>query len=1254
LKLIMYRILTLISFVLVLVPTATVQAQASEADVPQDTAIIELTLPEGASFKINGQPYRASKKGEKRILPVRPLQPGRSFSYQLEVQFLDGSSIRKTLVFRGGERVRVPILSPNAQRPEFVLQTGFRSLAMNGAFTGDGSMVLLGSCELDFALYDVTTARQLRRFGHSSQSTCFVVVPLALSTNSQYAATTSWDEGSTVLWNLESGKRIRSFPAASAPLSFSPDGKWLAFCPEQDRNTSQGNVGSFAQQREIMLWATSDGVKRLMLRGHASDINVITFSRDGRFLISGANDNTAIVWNLETREQHITLADHTAPVTAACFRMDGQQILTGTSDGTATLWDFVSGRRLRTFESQKEENAIALGGVLCTAFLPDGDQIITGGGRQPTVVWDTNSGEKLRSLGDERLVTVSPDGKKILTKKILTRSKDAGTIGWTMTVRDLETGVEIQTIQTESESITPALLRADGERLYTSGMYGDSIIWNLETGTAQTNIQGSGQAFSQDGRRALSRNRPTDYKNPSVETPITIFDAETGETLHSLMDVKNLDGVVNSDGSRTMSHFIHGFVTPNGSRVAVREDTVYRVWDVSTGKSRVVPHIDPVFSPDGQYVLTQSSKTVSKLRRWDEWDTALGRDLNIDNWNVRSRPVFSPDGRLLAARNKSQDIQFWDTRTGQQLRSIADSKTAIDWKFSPDGQFFAVCHPDGKSTSIRSVLTGGVVSKLEGVSPIFGEDTTRVITRIPGSTGYVIWDTFSGTKLQIIPGQKNFDSQWHAQFPESYPDILSANGRWVASQSDEGTIELRDIATGDKLCALSSINNGRDWLVFTPEGLFDGSAGGRQKVAFRIGGGLNVVPVDQFFNDFYSPGLLAKLANGERPMPSIELGHELPPKVRIASPLHGGVIEEPSVALIIEATDQGGGVRGPWVRHNGARLLAEGRTEQTGATIRMTLDVQLVEGENRLEVEAATNNDYASISSTKAVLVLRYEKPLHKPHLHVLAVGTNYADPSLRLRFARQDAESIGQLFQTRGQALYDKVNVHLLLDEQVTKESIQDLLTRRDGPDVTIANTARPQDSLLVLFGGHGAIVGQRYFFIPHSFKRESVDLETDVKNQGLAADVLGDWLASVPCLKRMLIFDTCASGAAIDLGRTSRNPFALRGVIERLNRTQGVFTIAASAATDEAKEVPELGHGVLTYTLLAGLGAVRQGPLDGQRIETKSPEGVVSVMDWFGYADEHVPVLMNKYFGKTQDIQFSGQGTSFPVLTLEHSALR
>jgi hypothetical protein len=100
-------------------------------------------------------------------------------------------------------------------------------------------------------------------------------------------------------------------------------------------------------------------------------------------------------------------------------------------------------------------------------------------------------------------------------------------------------------------------------------------------------------------------------------------------------------------------------------------------------------------------------------------------------------------------------------------------------------------------------------------------------------------------------------------------------------------------------------------------------------------------------------------------------------------------------------------------------------------------------------------------------------------------------------------------------------------------------------------------------------------------------------------------------------------------------------------------VFVLAATAAEDEAAEIPELGHGILTYTLLAGLDAVDDGPLDGKAIVPNSPDRIVDVLEWFNYAGGRVPDLTQQFVGRTQDIQLSGEGTGFPLLPISDIAV-
>ena len=98
--------------------------------------------------------------------------------------------------------------------------------------------------------------------------------------------------------------------------------------------------------------------------------------------------------------------------------------------------------------------------------------------------------------------------------------------------------------------------------------------------------------------------------------------------------------------------------------------------------------------------------------------------------------------------------------------------------------------------------------------------------------------------------------------------------------------------------------------------------------------------------------------------------------------------------------------------------------------------------------------------------------------------------------------------------------------------------------------------------------MIGQRYYFVPRDFRKQAAELDDDIRKQGLPADEISDYFGRAAALKRILILDTCTLGGALGITQASRSGFALRGAIERLSHTQGVFTIAAASASEEAEE--------------------------------------------------------------------------------------
>jgi uncharacterized caspase-like protein len=251
-------------------------------------------------------------------------------------------------------------------------------------------------------------------------------------------------------------------------------------------------------------------------------------------------------------------------------------------------------------------------------------------------------------------------------------------------------------------------------------------------------------------------------------------------------------------------------------------------------------------------------------------------------------------------------------------------------------------------------------------------------------------------------------------------------------------------------------------------------------------------------------------------------------------------------------------------------------------------------------------------------------------------------------------------LFRQRTGKLFQEVHVTPLFDDQAKRAGILKAVT-------AVAAKARTQDTLVLYVASHGFALGQRFYIIPHDFKsakgapaaittvatrgnRSTPDaLEAAVRARGLAIDDLGDALAAVPALKRVLIFATCYSGSAVAQADKRQNPFVYRGAMERFSRAQGVYCLSACGADDVAVEPPELRHSLLTYALLAGLQAVERGPLKGQAL-TADAQGTVDVLQWFRYARNQMPQLSQRYLGRPQQIELSGEDQpSFPLLRLE-----
>ena len=83
--------------------------------------------------------------------------------------------------------------------------------------------------------------------------------------------------------------------------------------------------------------------------GHSHAVNSVAISQNGKLALTGSEDHTSKLWDVETGREIRTFIGHSASVLTVAFSPDGKLALTGGRDNTAKLWDIETGREINNF-----------------------------------------------------------------------------------------------------------------------------------------------------------------------------------------------------------------------------------------------------------------------------------------------------------------------------------------------------------------------------------------------------------------------------------------------------------------------------------------------------------------------------------------------------------------------------------------------------------------------------------------------------------------------------------------------------------------------------------------------------------------------------------------------------------------------------------------------------------------------------------------------------------------------------------------
>jgi WD40 repeat protein len=464
-------------------------------------------------------------------------------------------------------------------------------------FSRDGRLLIAGGSDAAVHIYDVATGRLVRR----------IVAP------GNQGQGGSWPE----------------------VVALSPDGSQLAV----------GYPGPQGFTDKVSIYSTHRWAKELdVMTINQVEISSVAFSPDGTRLAVGAEDGTAGVWSLVTRQQIATYDGSTAAVGAMSFAPNGRSVLSASNDGVARVW--------RALGSEQTLVPLQIKGV---QTVLTSDQLIVAGmirGRPVLDFIGVRSGRivstwKLgRSVGapvlsnDGRFLASLPNGPQAPPP-----SPTAPPAGppqgpvriWNVAQRRLVAVVHPAKpaggVTFSPDDRFVGLLEGGN-----ANSPGTPVLVNIATGHAVTPRGASGLPClgGNPSEYAISRNDRV-IAIGGFCGDVGLWDATTGRPLRRLDQGAEISAVD---------------LTPDGSRLLVGSwDSRATIYDVATGRPllNLVGHTRGIswagFAAAGSLVVTVSLDHTLRV-----WNARTGDQLRVLTFGEDQYPpvAFSPNGQLMA------------------------------------------------------------------------------------------------------------------------------------------------------------------------------------------------------------------------------------------------------------------------------------------------------------------------------------------------------------------------------------------------------------------------------------------------------------------------------------------------------------------------------------------------------------------------------------------------------------------------------